>query len=376
MNKKKKDADDLKLIQCQQMQDSEVADNTSERSWNSTDSRQFPARQKQAEADIQKFKKEMFKDNKDREDEFKDKVVDVSVKLDPIRWAKMTEAFKTLAVQREDSKYLSIYRVTEESIIDNFAKLFGYSCDIFARILYLRMAKNKDSAKIDFVRFSSIFLAFLDDIKENRNRAFFEILDLNGTGKLSIMFLMQIVNDVDRDTLFGQEILKIVREYKEKNIMLREGYRRRIVLNFATFNALVPNSALIKELQYRIFGEYVPAPPPTEPRDAWSYSKPPGPPAPKPSPFEHIPDYEKTLKLELAAKSKVVIVSDQDRGSLCDTIMAADQFAKIKATVAKDLTVDFKFAKIYDKFKDQNEQDKDAELLAKKMFWYKNMDIQ
>ena len=266
----------------------------------------------------------MFKDNKDRKDEFKDKVVDVSVKLDPIRWAKMTEAFKTLAVQREDSKYLSIYRVTEESIIDNFAKLFGYSCDIFARILYLRMAKNKDSAKIDFVRFSSIFLAFLDDIKENRNRAFFEILDLNGTGKLSIMFLMQIVNDVDRDTLFGQEILKIVREYKEKNIMLREGYRRRIVLNFATFNALVPNSALIKELQYRIFGEYVPAPPPTEPRDAWSYSKPPGPPAPKPSPFEHIPDYEKTLKLELAAKSKVVIVSDQDRGSLCDTIMAAD----------------------------------------------------
>ena len=104
--------------------------------------------------------------------------------------------------------------------------MFGHKCDIFARILYLKMAKNKDSAKIDLVQFFSVFMPFLDDIKENRNRAYFNILDLNGTGKLSIMFLMQIMNNVDRETLFGQDILRVVREYKEKNIMLREGYRR------------------------------------------------------------------------------------------------------------------------------------------------------
>ena len=50
----------------------------------------------------------------------------------------------------------------------------------------------------------------------------------------------------------------MVREYKNKNVLLKGGFSRQILLNFATFNNLVPYSSLVDELQYRIFGIYYP----------------------------------------------------------------------------------------------------------------------
>ena len=86
----------------------------------------------------------------------------------------------------------------------------------------------------------------------------FGLLDINQKGVLDIVLLMQLYNNVNRNTMFGQEILKIIREYKSKNILLKGGYRRKIVLNFSTFVKLVNHSCLIEMLQYKIFGVYVP----------------------------------------------------------------------------------------------------------------------
>ena len=70
--------------------------------------------------------------------------------------------------------------------------------------------------------------------------------------------LVQIFNNLDKDTLLAQEILILIREYKSKNILLQAGYRRQITLNFSTFNLLIPKSCLIDELQYVFFGAYAP----------------------------------------------------------------------------------------------------------------------
>lgn len=139
----------------------------------------------------------------------------------------MAAAFMTLAEERATTaKYLSMYSITEASLRANFQKLFGFPCDIFARILYMKMSGNKDHAKISFVQFGSIFMELLVDIKDRRNRAFFNLLDLKGAGTLDILTLLQLYNNLDRDTLFGQEILGLVREYKQKNVLLSHGYRR------------------------------------------------------------------------------------------------------------------------------------------------------
>jgi hypothetical protein len=116
----------------------------------------------------------------------------------------MAAAFKTLAEPRErESKYLSLYQITEASLRQNFEHLFGFPCDIFARILYLKMTGTKDHAKINFVQFGAIFFDLLDEIKDNRSRCFFSLLDVKGTGILDSMLLMQLFHNIDRNTLLG-----------------------------------------------------------------------------------------------------------------------------------------------------------------------------
>ena len=47
-------------------------------------------------------------------------------------------------------------------------------------------------------------------------------------------------------------------EYKNKNILMMQGFRSQIILNFSTFNKVIKHSCLINELQYRIFGCIIP----------------------------------------------------------------------------------------------------------------------
>ena len=85
------------------------------------------------------------------------------------------------------------------------------------------MSKRTDKAKIDFIKFINCFMGLLDEVKDRRNRATFDLLEFNGDAQLDIMYLMQLFNNVSRKTMFGQEILKLTREYKAKNVLGRKG---------------------------------------------------------------------------------------------------------------------------------------------------------
>lgn len=98
----------------------------------------------------------------------------------------------------------------------------------------------------------------LDHRQDRRNRCVFNLLEFNGDGDLDIMILMQLFNNLPRESMFGQEMLKMVREYKNKNILMKGGFRRQIELNYNCFNELIPYSSIIDEFQYKIFGTYVP----------------------------------------------------------------------------------------------------------------------
>lgn len=52
------------------------------------------------------------------------------------------------------------------------------------------MSKNKDHSKIDFLQFVDPFLKLLDDVKDDRNRAVFKLLDIRKKGTLDIVFLI------------------------------------------------------------------------------------------------------------------------------------------------------------------------------------------
>jgi hypothetical protein len=95
------------------------------------------------------------------------------------------------------------YYCTEKSITDNFEKLFGFKNDVFAKILYINMAKKKNHAKIDFLRFINVFEGLFDEVQKIRNRCIFDLYDVKKQGSLDIMLLMQIFNNIDRNTLFA-----------------------------------------------------------------------------------------------------------------------------------------------------------------------------
>lgn len=64
---------------------------------------------------------------------------------------RLVNSFKILSEKRQrDSKYASNFKITEQSIINNFHLLFDYKCDILAKLMYIKMSKRKDKSKIDF----------------------------------------------------------------------------------------------------------------------------------------------------------------------------------------------------------------------------------
>lgn len=119
-------------------------------------------------------------------------------------WERMTSAFKILSVTRtKESKYITHYYITEQSLRENFEKLFTFKCDILARVMYIKLSKRKDCAKIRFLQFAEAVSGLLDEVKDRRNRTLFNLMEFNGDGELDIMILMQLFNNVPRDTLFG-----------------------------------------------------------------------------------------------------------------------------------------------------------------------------
>jgi hypothetical protein len=60
--------------------------------------------------------------------------------------------------------------ITEDSLRENFAKVFGgFSCNIMAKILYIYLSKGADFAMINFLRFVEAFLPVTSDYGEVRS---------------------------------------------------------------------------------------------------------------------------------------------------------------------------------------------------------------
>lgn len=148
--------------------------------------------------------------------------------------------------RKRRTKYLALYKITEKSLVENFSKVFGFECNQLAKVMYIKMANRTNFAKINFIKFAKSFMGLLDERKDKRVRTIFDLLEFNGDGEYDIMYLFQLFINVARETMFGQEILKLLTEYKDKNVFRRVG-GGGIQLNFATFARLISNPSLIDE---------------------------------------------------------------------------------------------------------------------------------
>lgn len=213
------------------------SDNSSDNETNSQVSDSFSQDKKILDSKIKKLKKE-FNDEK--------------------AWQVLVTAFKILAEKRDrDSKYLSLFYITQRSIQENWKLLFKHECEILARILYVKLSKRRFKSRINFHQFARLFMGLRDENADRRNKCIFDMMEFNGDGQYDIMYLFQILNNIPRNSLYGREIYKMIKKYKEKNILMRSGYRSQITLNYNLFNSMCqPQSDLVYEFQYRLFGKY------------------------------------------------------------------------------------------------------------------------
>lgn len=118
-----------------------------------------------------------------------------------------------------------------------------------AQLLYLKLARMKQSVRIDFLRFYDVFQLLVDDGNTlNGNRVAFCLLDIREKGQLDLMILLSLLNNLDRDSLLAQELILLVRHHKQKNVLTPGAQRRPLVLNQAVFNDVIPRSCLVDEL--------------------------------------------------------------------------------------------------------------------------------
>lgn len=54
------------------------------------------------------------------------------------------------------------YYTTEKALLEKLPKLFGYRCDTWAKLMYVRMSGGKDHAKIHFPQFVQAFEGLMD----------------------------------------------------------------------------------------------------------------------------------------------------------------------------------------------------------------------
>jgi hypothetical protein len=107
---------------------------------------------------------------------------------------RMYKVFKIMIANAEPGKIETLapwqYFCTEKSITENFHKVFGYKCDVMAKILYFNMSNMKVHAKIDFTQFVAIFEDLNDEVQKLRNKVIFNMLDVKKQGKLDVMVLI------------------------------------------------------------------------------------------------------------------------------------------------------------------------------------------
>ena len=58
--------------------------------------------------------------------------------------------------EKEEAKILECW-LTQKSICEGFSKVFGFKCDVMAKLLYMRVSENKDHARVHPADFFTAF---------------------------------------------------------------------------------------------------------------------------------------------------------------------------------------------------------------------------
>lgn len=88
----------------------------------------------------------------------------------------------------------------------------------------------------------------MDDNKNERDRVWYAFLDLEHSKNLNILTLLQIRKQLPDQCLLKFEMQIILREYLQRNILLKQGPGGRLEFSFHDYRKLIPISSMTKFL--------------------------------------------------------------------------------------------------------------------------------
>ena len=107
---------------------------------------------------------------------------------------------------KKSERILAEYTLTEQSLLDNFEKIFGPRSLVLAKCVYILASRKQDHIKFNFLEFMKPFIVLFDNNKKERNRVAFNFLDLEQTQSLHLMTLIQIHKELPDRCLLKFEL--------------------------------------------------------------------------------------------------------------------------------------------------------------------------
>jgi len=172
--------------------------------------------------------------------------------LGEVDYAWCIKAFKKFNA-REDSTNQNKWYINQQSLSEKFEEVFGISNDFFWKVFFYYLTNGTEMKRIPLYNFIKQMSPFLsDDIRTMMNWAF-KFYDINHSGSISIINLLQAQATVSCDTQYGEEIHMIVKKYVDEVLLGKQ--RRRTIFNIVphNFNVFLTKSCIISEILSKVF---------------------------------------------------------------------------------------------------------------------------
>ena len=123
--------------------------------------------------------------------------------------------------QLPDSDYDGVPFLTEQHFVGNLKYVLGVTNPYISKMFYLYFSNGYDLAKISIQNFFHRLKPFVLEERYVHSETSFKVLDIDNDGKLNVLNLLQMFQNVPSSSRLGQELFKVIEFFLEKNLHSR-----------------------------------------------------------------------------------------------------------------------------------------------------------
>ena len=120
-----------------------------------------------------------------------------------------------------------------------------------ADMIYLYLSNGHLNYEIKFSQFIRKFVVMLEGDDEQKRKLYFQMLDEDNNGYVSIPEIIRFYLDIPKTCEFAEELRYIFQFYMENYIRFSEFLKRQAKFDTYDFKTIIPDSCITRELYDR-----------------------------------------------------------------------------------------------------------------------------